>query len=253
MKEIFRDEMKKLNGRFNEMGIDISEQIYQATKSFVDHDQKLAEQIIARDETINNNEISLEERALNLIALQQPVARDFRKIISILKASSDLERIGDHAIIIARETIRLKGNNRIPEVENMISDMTADIRSMLERSLDASIRSDANEARKLAQSDTEIDDQYYKIYQLLIEIMKRETATAVATTSYLMVIRMLERIGDHIVNLCEWVIYDQTGKLNELNPGKLHREEYLKVEEQEAIVRHERKKKRMAKEQDKES
>ena len=137
VKEIFNDEMKKLNGRFNEMGIDISEQIYQATKSFIEHDQQLAEKIIARDETINDNEISLEERALNLIALQQPVAYEFRKIISILKASSDLERIGDHAIIIARETIRLKGNNRIPEIEELISNLTADIRNMLEQSLDA--------------------------------------------------------------------------------------------------------------------
>ncbi|HIX01976.1 MAG TPA: phosphate signaling complex protein PhoU [Candidatus Ligilactobacillus excrementigallinarum] len=252
MKEIFRDEMKKLNGRFNEMGIDISEQIYQATKSFVDHDQQLAEQIINQDETINDNEISLEERALKLIALQQPVARDFRKIISILKASSDLERIGDHAIIIARETIRLKGNNRIPEVEELISDLTADIRSMLEQSLDASIRGDAEMAKKIAQSDQEVDEQYYQIYQLLIEIMKRETNTAVAATSYLMVIRMLERIGDHIVNLCEWVLYDETGKLKELNPGKLHRDEYLKVEEQEAIVRHERKKAKLKKEANKE-
>lgn len=252
MKEIFRDEMKKLNGRFNEMGIDISEQIYQATKSFVDHDQQLAEQIINQDETINDNEISLEERALKLIALQQPVARDFRKIISILKASSDLERIGDHAIIIARETIRLKGNNRIPEVEELISDLTADIRSMLEQSLDASIRGDAEMAKKIAQSDQEVDEQYYQIYQLLIEIMKRETNTAVAATSYLMVIRMLERIGDHIVNLCEWVLYHETGKLKELNPGKLHRDEYLKVEEQEAIVRHERKKAKLKKEANKE-
>lgn len=248
MKEIFNDEMKKLNGRFNEMGIDISEQIYQATKSFVEHDQKLAEETIERDETINNNEISLEERALKLIALQQPVARDFRKIISILKASSDLERIGDHAIMIARETIRLKGHTRIEKIEEMISKMTADIRSMLEQSLDALIQNNMAEAEKIAQGDIEIDNQYYNIYQLLIDIMRHETDTAFATTSYLMVIRMLERIGDHIVNLCEWVIYDETGKLKELNPGKLHRDEYLKVEEKEAIIRHQRKKERLAKE-----
>ena len=245
VKEIFNDEMKKLNGRLNEMGIDISEQIYQATKSFIEHDQQLAEKIIERDETINNNEISLEERALNLIALQQPVAHEFRKIISILKASSDLERIGDHAIIIARETIRLKGNNRIPEIEELISNLTADIRNMLEQSLDASIRDNEAEARKIAAMDPEIDQQYYHIYQMIVEIMKRETNTAVAAMSYLMVARILERIGDHIVNLCEWVVYDATGKIQELNPGKLNRDEYLKVEEQEALIRHERKKARM--------
>lgn len=249
--EIFKDEMKKLNGRFNEMGIDISEQIYQATKSFIDHNQQLAEKNIERDKAVNDNEIALEERALNLIALQQPVAHEFRKIISILKASSDLERIGDHAVLIARETIRLKGNNRIPEIEELISALTADIRNMLEQSLDAAIRDDEKAARKIAKMDPEIDRQYYHIYQMIVEIMKRETSTAVAATSYLMVARILERIGDHIVNLCEWVVYETTGKIQELNPGKINRDEYLKVEEQDAVMRHERKKARLKRENEK--
>ncbi|MFP7774312.1 phosphate signaling complex protein PhoU [Ligilactobacillus sp. LYQ112] len=249
--EIFKDEMKKLNGRFNEMGIDISEQIYQATKSFIDHNQQLAEKNIERDKAINDNEIALEERALDLIALQQPVAHEFRKIISILKASSDLERIGDHAVLIARETIRLKGNNRISEIEELISALTADIRNMLEQSLDAVIRDDEKAARKIAAMDPEIDRQYYHIYQMIVEIMKRETSTAVAAMSYLMVTRILERIGDHIVNLCEWVVYETTGKIQELNPGKINRDEYLKIEEQEAVTRHERKKARLKRENQK--
>ena len=119
---------------------------------------------------------------------------------------------------------------------------------MLEQSLDASIRDNEAEARKIAAMDPEIDQQYYHIYQMIVEIMKRETNTAVAAMSYLMVARILERIGDHIVNLCEWVVYDATGKIQELNPGKLNRDEYLKVEEQEALIRHERKKARMKRE-----
>ena len=116
--------------------------------------------------------------------------------------------------------------------------------------MDASIRDNAEEARKIAAMDPEIDRQYYHIYQMIVEIMKRETDTAVAAMSYLMVARILERIGDHIVNLCEWVVYDETGELQELNPGKLNRDEYLKAEEHEALIRHERKMARIRKEKD---
>ncbi len=91
---IFDEELKKLRTRFMEMGIDASEQIYKAAKAFTDHDSALAREVLATDAQINDEEISLEKRALKLMALQQPLASDFRKIISILKASNDVERLG---------------------------------------------------------------------------------------------------------------------------------------------------------------
>ena len=90
---IFDEELKKLRTRFMEMGIDASEQIYKAAKAFTDHDSALAREVLATDAQINDEEISLEKRALKLMALQQPLASDFRKIISILKASNDVERL----------------------------------------------------------------------------------------------------------------------------------------------------------------
>ena len=94
MHEIFYDELRKLKVRFMEMGINVSEQIYRSTKSFIEHDKELANEIVNDDQEINSGEIQLENQALKLIALQQPVASDFRTIVSVLKASSDLERIG---------------------------------------------------------------------------------------------------------------------------------------------------------------
>ena len=101
MHEIFYDELRKLKVRFMDMGINVSEQIYRSTKSFIEHDKELANEIVNDDQEINSGEIQLENQALKLIALQQPVASDFRTIVSVLKASSDLERIGDHAKNIA--------------------------------------------------------------------------------------------------------------------------------------------------------
>lgn len=189
MHEIFYDELRKLNVRFMEMGINVSEQIYRSTKAFIEHDKELANE----------------------------VASDFRTIVSVLKASSDLERIGDHAVSIAKETILVKGNPRVPQIEEKISAMTADIRKMLEQVLDAYVKADEKSARNIAQEDKKIDEQYKVCRDLIVKEMQHETKTAVATSSYLLVARLLERIGDHIVNLSEWIVYSKNGHLVELN------------------------------------
>ena len=210
MHEIFYDELRKLNVRFMEMGINVSEQIYRSTKAFIEHDKELANEVVSDDQEINGGEMRLENQALKLIALQQPVASDFRTIVSVLKASSDLERIGDHAVSIARETILVKGNPRVPQIEEKISAMTADIRKMLEQVLDAYVKADEKNARNIAQEDKKIDEQYKVCRDLIVK-------TAVATSSYLLVARLLERIGDHIVNLSEWIVYSKNGHLVELS------------------------------------
>ncbi|MBD8998695.1 MAG: phosphate signaling complex protein PhoU [Lactobacillus ruminis] len=169
------------------------------------------------DQEINGGEMQLENQALKLIALQQPVASDFRTIVSVLKASSDLERIGDHAVSIAKETILVKGNQRVPQIEEKISAMTADIRKMLEQVLDAYVKADEKSARNIAQEDKKLDEQYKVCRNLIVKEMQHETKTAVATSSYLLVARLLERIGDHIVNLSEWIVYSKNGHLVELN------------------------------------
>ena len=200
-----------------EMGINVSEQIYRSTKSFIEHDKELANEVVSDDQEINGGEMQLENQALKLIALQQPVASDFRTIVSVLKASSDLERIGDHAVSIAKETILVKGNPRVPQIEEKISAMTADIRKMLEQVLDAYVKADEKSARNIAQEDKKLDEQYKVCRDLIVKEMQHETKTAVATSSYLLVARLLERIGDHIVNLSEWIVYSKNGHLVELN------------------------------------
>jgi len=220
MDGLFSDELKKLKWHFIEMGINVSEQIYQATKAFIDHDKELAQHVIEQDQTTNEEETGLEVQALNLMALQQPVADDFRSIISILKASSDLERIGDHAVNIARETIRVSGSQRVVGIENAIAEMTASVRSMLEKVLDAYAQADEKVAREGAAADLEVDKQYILVRDSITAAMRQDAKMITASSSYLMVSRLLERVGDHIVNLSEWIVYSRTGELVELNPGK---------------------------------
>ncbi|KAI4310282.1 phosphate signaling complex protein PhoU [Lactobacillus intestinalis] len=219
MHEIFLDELKKLNTQFMEMGVSVNDAIDHATRAFVDHDKKTSQKMVDNEERIPEESLDIQKKALKLMALQQPVATDFRVVISILKATTDLERIGENAMSIAWETIRVKGNPRIPEVEEIISSMTHDVRHMLIQVLTAYVQDDEKMAKEVAAKDTKIDEAYVKARKLIVDGIENDPSKAVASSSYFVVTRLLERIGDHIVNLAMWVVYKTTGELNELvNP-----------------------------------
>jgi phosphate transport system protein len=220
MGAIFDDELKRLRSHFMEMGIDASEQIYQATKAFTEKDSKLAQSVLDNDPKINNEEIKLEKQALKLMALQQPVASDFRKIISILKASSDIERLGDYAAHIARAAINLSSRDHNKTIEEQIEKMMMLVRQMLERVLDAYVYTDEQKAYEVANEDLQVDLIYVQQQDAILHALAGGGKNVKMYSDYLSVIRYLERAGDHIVNLAEWIIYSGSGKLVELNPGK---------------------------------
>lgn len=220
MGAIFNDELKRLRGHFMEMGIDASEQLYQATKAFTENDPQLARQVLATDAKINDEEVNLEKEALKLMALQQPVASDFRKIISILKASSDIERLGDYATHIARAAINLSDREHNSAIEEQIEKMMMIIREMLERVLDAYAYTNEQLAYEVANEDIRVDMIYVQQQQAIMTALAMAGTNVKVYGDYLSVIRFLERAGDHIVNLAEWIIYSSSGKLVELNPGK---------------------------------
>lgn len=220
MNNLFTEALKKLSAQLTAMGNTVSDQIFKATQSYIDHDKTAAQALVQHDQSINRNEVDLEKQALTLMTLQQPVADDFRNVITILKASADLERIGDHATSIARETIRVKGNHRIDEIEAQLAVLSKLIRNMLADVLAASETKDADKAKTIAARDIEVDRQFDAIRQAAISAMQQDTNVAKAGTSYLFVVKLLERIGDRIVNLAEEVVYDQTGEIIELNQGR---------------------------------
>lgn len=217
MHEVFLDELRKLNTRFMGMGIEVSEQIEEATQAYIDHDKRVAQSLIEDDKKFSKMGLKVEKRTLKLMALQQPVATDFRNVISVLEAASDLERIGENSNSIALETIRVKGNKRIPEVEELIQSMSTKVNFMLDQILKSYVQDDEKLAREVAKKDDEVDEEYVKARRAIIEGIKKDPDAAVASSSYFMVIRLLERIGDHVVNLAQWVVYKTTGELVDLN------------------------------------
>lgn len=216
----FEEELLNLHNQFYEMGMLVSSAIHKSVRAYVRHDKAIAQEVIENDLAINNMEVRLEKKSFEMIALQQPVTTDLRMIITVMKASSDLERMGDHAVSIAKSTIRVKGETRIAEIEKEISDMSDYVKKMVDNVLVAYVKTDQEDARMIAQMDDRVNEYYKDIYYKTIESMKENPETVVSGTDYLSVVQYLERIGDYVTNICEWIVYLATGKISELNTNR---------------------------------
>ncbi|MEG0268310.1 MAG: phosphate signaling complex protein PhoU [Carnobacterium sp.] len=217
MRQNFEEELNYLHHHFSQMGMMVNEAIYKSVKSFINHDKRLAQEVINQDYQINEIELVLEKKCFELIALQQPVTSDLRKIVTIMKACVDLERMGDHAVSIAKSTIHVKGTKRIPQMEEKIETLSGQVKLHVRLVLEAYLKKDVQEARKIANSDSIINALSKEIFEQSIEEMKNDSDLVIGGTDYLFVSRYLERIGDYVTNICEWIIYLETGKISELN------------------------------------
>lgn len=218
MPEMLDRDLEALHHQFVAMGQSVSTQIKMDTTAFKAADATLAQRVIDADPGINDDELALEKLIIQTLALQQPMATDFRRVMSILQSATDLERIGDHAVGIAREAKDMDATARVAAIDALLTQMTDAALDMLHRILEAYVAGDQAQAREIAAKDLEVD-------RLFLAVRTKATAAAnvQVSASYLFVARLLERIGDHVVNIAEWIVFDQTGKLVELNIGKTDR------------------------------
>lgn len=221
----FEEDLLNLHNQFYEMGMLVSDAVYKSVNSYIIHDKALAKKVIERDLFVNELEVKLEKKSFEMIALQQPVTTDLRMIITVMKASSDLERIGDHAVSIAKGTIRVKGHKRISAIEKEISDMADYVKKMVDNVLIAYVKADSKDARMIADMYLRINEYYHTIYEEAISAMQKNPETVISGTNYLNVAQYLRRIGDYVTNICEWIVYLSSGKITELNPIRQNAQE----------------------------
>ncbi|OTA40345.1 MAG: phosphate transport system regulatory protein PhoU [Symbiobacterium thermophilum] len=205
-----------LNRQVLRMGQLVSEMVEQAVRSLAQQDTALAQQVIDRDDEVDRMLIAIEKRCLQIMALQQPMARDLRTVGSSLKVVTDLERVADHATDIAEVTLKLAGEPLIKPLID-IPRMAALAQEMLREALEAFVRQDEGAARAMIARDHEMDALYKAVFDELVEMMERDPKVVRQATYLLHVAGWLERIGDHATNLGEWIIYQLTGELNDLN------------------------------------
>lgn len=215
-RQLFHNALDQLQQDLLRMGTLVEETIYKAVKSLQDRDLDLAREVVAGDEVIDNMELDIERRCLELFALQQPMARDLRTIGTALKITTDLERMADLATDIAKITIRLDGQPLIKPLVD-IPRMAEIARGMLRDSLNAYVNRDDQLAMEMIERDHEVDHLYAQIFRELLVLMMEDPRKITQGTYLLFVAKYLERIGDHATNLGEWIIYMTTGERKELN------------------------------------
>jgi phosphate transport system protein len=185
-----------------------------AIEALQNRDLTLAKQIITDDQKINRKRFEIEEKCIQLIATQQPMASDLRTIVSVLNIITELERIGDYAEGNAKITIMI-GNE--PPLKPLIdiprmADKTVD---MLNRSLTAFINHDADAAMKISAEDDFIDNLYDQVFRELLTFMAEDPKTITRATRLIWVTHNLERSADRVTNICERIVFMVTGKMEE--------------------------------------
>lgn len=208
----FHDQIDELKSRLLAMSTRAEEMIEQAVDALLHNDHGIAEMVVTSDAELNALEVEIEQRAVALLALQQPMARDLRFIIGAIRVSSDLERIGDHAVNIAQSSLRLieQRATLVPDPE--IEDMARRARLMLSDSLDAFLRSDGALGRKVCQADDAVDALHNSIFRILLTHMMGDARTITPSLELLLVSRNLERVADLATNIGEDAVYLAEGK-----------------------------------------
>lgn len=213
----FEEELEELQRSALKMGAYVTQAIQRAVESLIRLDEQLARDVMAGDDTVDRMLVDLEKACLQVMALHQPMAGDLRRVGSVLKIVTDLERMADHASDIARVTLHLQGETLIKELAD-IRRMADLVQQMIMEALEAYVDQDVTRARRMIAMDDEVDRINRTLFDELLAIMQSQPE-AVRQGMYLILVAMyLERVGDHATNLGEWTIYQVTGELKDLNP-----------------------------------
>ncbi|NIK13016.1 phosphate signaling complex protein PhoU [Alkalibacillus almallahensis] len=215
-RENFTEQLDHLNSLLVEMGQLAQKAINQSILALQNQDVDQALKVIDEDDKINHLEETINEETIWLIAKEQPLASDLRRLISTLKITTDLERIGDLAVNIAKSVIRIGDEPLVKPLED-IPRMATITQEMVEDVLNAYASEDLVQAQKVADTDDQVDEMYGKIVQELMEMMAKHPEQIAQITQLAFICRFLERVADHTTNISEGIIYLVKGKVYDLN------------------------------------
>jgi phosphate transport system protein len=202
----FIEELEELQRKLLEMGGLVESAVRDSVLSLCERDAARAQRVLNSEARVNQMEIEVDDFAVRLLALQQPMARDLRFLTAAIKINSDLERMGDLAVNIVERALSLMKQQPVKPLID-IPQLARLAESMVHKSLDAFVRRDAELARQVLLSDDAVDDLRDSIYEELLRFMERDPATISRSLDLIFVARNLERIADHATNIAEDVVF----------------------------------------------
>jgi len=218
-RESFDRYIQELQSEVLVLGFMADKAIYRSVEALKQRDLNAAEQVIAHDLDINQKRHDIEERCIELIATQQPMAGDLRVIVAVLNIIVELERIGDYAEGIAKITLMIGDEPPLKPLID-IPRMAEKGRDMLRQSLSAFTGRDVEAAKRICAEDDEVDNLYDQVYRELLTFMIEDPKTITRATRLIWVAHNLERTADRVTNICERVAFMVTGKMIEIGSSK---------------------------------
>jgi phosphate transport system protein len=215
----YGQELAALRDQIIQMGGMVEAQVAAAAAAVVHQDNHAATQAVEQDPAVDALERDIEAQVIRMLALRQPMAQDLRQIVTSLKMTGDLERIGDYAANVAKRAIVL-AEFSLPFSLSGIANMTRLVQENLKLIIDAITESDPDKAMQVWRSDQAIDDIYNAIFRELITYMMEDPRNITPCTHLLFIAKNLERIGDHATNIAETVYYAATGQVLSENRPK---------------------------------
>jgi phosphate transport system protein len=202
----FIEELEDLQGRLLEMGSLVESAIHQSVLALMERSEELARQVLRNEDRINHLEVEIDELAVRLLALQQPMAKDLRLLTAAIKINTDLERMGDLAVNIVERAIALMHRPSVTPLIDM-PQMARTVESMVRKSLDAFVKREPELARSVLISDDVVDRLRDSIHNELVEFMQQDPSVIPQAIDLILVARHLERIADHATNIAEDTLF----------------------------------------------
>ncbi|WP_139905317.1 phosphate signaling complex protein PhoU [Clostridium thermarum] len=212
----FDANLQMLHNEIARMGGIVEKQIHQCIEALVKQDETLADTVIANDDLVDNLQKDIEDKSIKLIAMQQPLATDLRNIFTSIKVATDLERMADHAVDIAKIAKRLKNEEYIKELVD-IPRMAEIVQKLIREALNSYVEANLKKAYEACKIDDGIDAIYKEVFTELLAYMTKEAKNINQAAQFLFVCKYLERVADHATNICESTIYLVTGEQKDLN------------------------------------
>jgi phosphate transport system protein len=207
----YEQELRRLREQLLLMGAKVEEIIRGSIRALVERETAVAEQMIAFDKKINQLELEIDELCMQILARRQPVASDLRFITMALKLVTDLERIGDLGVNICERVVELNAEPPLKPYVDM-PNMAREVQEMLHEALDAFVAADADRAQRVIVRDRNVDAYYTQIFRELLTYMMEDPRNIFRATRLQSIAKYLERIGDHVTNLGEMVVFMVKGK-----------------------------------------